>query len=231
MPFELDARRFVPRVIVVADGGVEAVLDLLLAHAREILRGEQPVHRHLDLAPALVQAVFGVGEVAAGNPGDEHGHAEMLEHLAAPQGAGLVAAADRAHAFREDDHLAAAAEDPVHRLDRVNIRGEILLGNDLQQSEYEGQVRAEKLVVPRDVVEPMGEEGAARVNVIEPRRVVAHDDVGTFAVVPQVDVVGIMHIELLLEKHFPEIAEAEIRHERRPPELSGEQLFVKILPR
>ena len=49
-------------------------------------------------------------------------HTEVLEQFAAADGAGLVAAADAAHAFGEQDHAPAGAKDARDFLDGVDIR-------------------------------------------------------------------------------------------------------------
>ena len=209
------------------DGLVEPGLDLLLGHALEILGREEEVDGDVDAAGPLVEAVLGVGEVAAGDLGHEDGHLVVLEELARAEGAGLVRAADGAHAFGEDDDLAAALDDPVDLPRRVEVGHEVALGDHLEKAEDEGQVGAEELVVARHVVEAHGQEGDARVEVVQARGVVRDDEEGALLVLRRVDAVIEAHAQALQEEGSPDVREDDVDEGGRILDPAQRQLFLE----
>ena len=123
----------VPDIVIVGQQTVHGVLDLLGRQALQLLRGEHPVYRYLHPAHTLIQAVLGIGQVAAGYLGVVHRDAHHLQKLARAGHHRLGHARDGAHSLGHNAQVAALVDDAAHLTHAVQIRGEILLGNDLGQ--------------------------------------------------------------------------------------------------
>ena len=155
---------------------VHGVLDLLGRQALQLLRGEHPVYRYLHPTHTLIQAVLGIGQVAAGYLGVVHRDAHHLQKLARAGHHRLGHARDGTHSLGHNAQVAAPVDDAAHLSHAVQIRGEILLGNDLGKLQQQAGRESKKLVISHHIVELIGIAHRAGELVVHPRGVVADDD-------------------------------------------------------
>ena len=130
----------VPGVVVLLKGVVENIGNLILAEGGKLLRGKELIHGHMHLAPALIQAVLGIGQVAALNMAHEHRYLKVLKQLCGAQGYGLVCAGYAAHTLREEAYHAAAFKDAGDFLYAVYVCGKVLFGYYLQNLKHQRQM-------------------------------------------------------------------------------------------
>ena len=127
----------VPGIIIVVNGTVDFRLDLGGGHTLQVLHREQLVILHLHMAHPIPEVILGAGKIAASDHAVVDRYFVVFEKLARAQGHRLVGAGNRAHALRENADAVAGFDDPADLLYRVEIRGEILLGNDPKKIEYQ----------------------------------------------------------------------------------------------
>ena len=184
----------------------------------------------MHLARALVETILRAGEVSAGDFADVDRHAEVLEQFTTADCRRLVTAADAAHSLREEDHTSAFTDDAGDFLDGIDVRREVLFGNDLEQTEDERQMRAEKLVVPRHKAQRIRQQHRARIDIVQTRRVVAHHDIRSLLLARI-----ILNLDLYAEffeiEQLPKIAQRAIDRFRRFAELARMELFCECLLR
>ena len=133
----------------------------------QILCREHPVHGHLHTTYTLIQAVLGVSQISAGNLGIVHRNPHQLQELPRADHHRLCHPRDGTHTLRHDAQVAALFDDAAHLPHAIQVRGKILLGNDLRQLQEQANRKTNELIVSHHIIEFVG---IAR----RPRKLVVH---------------------------------------------------------
>ena len=192
----------VPCVVVVVDGAVDDVLDFLHGQPIQILGGEQLVELHVHTAEPVAEIVLGTGKVAAADHGIVDRDLVVLEKLTGTDGHRLVGTGDGTHALGEEAHAAACLDDPADLLHGIEVGGEVLLGDDAQKLEHEGEMGAMELVIARHKVHAQGEKRGAGENVVEAGCVIADEEEGT-GFLAEVGFEGVVNVVILIDEDAP----------------------------
>ncbi|MPM96221.1 hypothetical protein SDC9_143379 [bioreactor metagenome] len=205
---------------------IQRELNLPGAHPPELLRRKEFVYDHAYRTGTLIETVFGAGEISAGDLAVIHRHAEVLEQFSAADGAGLVAAANGAHALGKQDNPAAAPQDARNLLNGIDIRRKVLFRNDLQKPEDARQMRTEKFVVSGNIVQRVRQQYGAGIDIIQTRSMVADNNVRPL-VFSRIVFYFRMDIELFKVQQFPEITENAVDQFGRLTEFSRVELLLQ----
>ena len=170
----------VPGIIIVIDGPVDLVLDLGGGHGFQLLHRKQLVKLHLHMARPVPEVILGAGQIAAPDDAVIDGNFVMLEQLASAQSHRLVGTGNGAHALGEDADSVAGFDYPADLLHRIKIRCEILLGDDPQKIEHQGQMTAVELVIACHKVHLQGQQRRTNEDIVKPGGMVADEEEGSF---------------------------------------------------
>ena len=173
----------VPDIVVVGQETVHSILHRLGGQVLQLLCGEHTIHRHLDPSHPSVQAVLGIGQIAAGNLGIVHRHPQHFQKLTRTDHHRLSHTRNRAHALGHKAQASPLLDDPAHLAHTVQVRGEIFLRNGLGPLEDQADGKTHELIVSHHKIQLPGIAGRAGKLIVHAAGMIADNDIGT-AVLP-----------------------------------------------